>query len=40
MIAAASQMFQFYANLFSVTNKYAWNKIIVEQMESDPYVDL
>jgi hypothetical protein len=40
MTAAASQMFAFYANLLSVKAKYAWNKIIKEQMEGDLYVDL
>ncbi len=40
MTTAASQMFAFYANLLSVKAKYAWNKIIVEQTESNPYVDL
>jgi hypothetical protein len=33
-------MFQFYANLLSVDAKYAWNKIVKEQMEADPYKDL
>ncbi len=33
-------MFQFYANLLSVDAKYTWNKIIQEQMQSDPYTDL
>jgi hypothetical protein len=40
MTAAASQMFAFYANLFSVEAKYMWNKILAEQTESNPYVDL
>ncbi len=40
MTAAASQMFVFYANLLSVEAKYAWNKIVKEQMEGDSYVDL
>ncbi len=40
MTAAASQIFAFYANLLSVKAKYAWNKIIKEQMEGNPYVDL
>ncbi len=35
MTAAASEMFAFYSNL-----KYAWNKIVSKQMESDPYVNL
>jgi hypothetical protein len=38
--AAASKMFEFYSNLLSVKSKYAWNKIVIEQTESDPYVDL
>jgi hypothetical protein len=33
-------MFQFYTNLLSADAKYAWNKIIKEQMEADPYKDL
>jgi hypothetical protein len=33
-------MFQFYANLFSSDAKYAWNKIVLEQTEADPYKDL
>jgi hypothetical protein len=37
--AAASKMF-FYLNLLSPESKYAWNKIISEQMESSPYVNL
>jgi hypothetical protein len=40
MTAAASKMFAFYANLLLVKSKYAWNKIVVEQTESDLYVDL
>jgi hypothetical protein len=40
MTAAANKMFALYANLLSVKAKYAWNKIIEEQMEGDPYVDL
>jgi hypothetical protein len=38
--AAAAKMFQFYANLLSLDAKYAWNKIVREQMEADPYKDL
>jgi hypothetical protein len=38
--AAATEMFQFYANLLSSDVKYAWNKIVREQMEADPYKDL
>jgi hypothetical protein len=40
MTAAASLMFAFYSNLLSPESKYAWNKIVVEQMESNPYVNL
>ncbi len=38
--AAATKMFQFYANLLSLDAKYAWNKIVREQMEADPFKDL
>jgi len=37
---AATDMFQLYANLLSVDARYAWNKIIQEQTEADPYQDL
>ena len=37
--AAASKMFAFYSNLLSPESKYAWNKIISEQTESDPYIN-
>ncbi len=37
---AAKEMFWFYGNLLSADTKYAWNKIIKEQMASDPYKDL
>jgi hypothetical protein len=40
MTAAANKMFAFYSNLLSPESKYAWNKIIGEQTESDPYVNL
>ncbi len=40
MTAAASLMFAFYSNLLSPESKYAWNKIIIEQTERDPYVNL
>jgi hypothetical protein len=33
-------MIQFYANLLSLDAKYAWNKIVREQTETDPYKDL
>ncbi len=38
--SAAQDMFQFYANLLLVDNKYTWNKTIQEQTQSDPYTDL
>jgi hypothetical protein len=38
--SAAMEMFLFHANLLSVDAKYAWNKVIKEQMVSDPYTDL
>jgi hypothetical protein len=38
--AAATKMFQFYANLLSSDAKYRWNKIVKEQMEADPCKDL
>jgi hypothetical protein len=34
---AAADMFQLYANLLSVDARYAWNKIVQEQTEADPY---
>ncbi len=37
---AAADMFQLYANLLSVNVKYAWNKIVQDQTEADPYQDL
>jgi hypothetical protein len=37
---AAEDMFQLYANLLSVNPRYAWNKIVHEQTEADPYMDL
>jgi hypothetical protein len=40
MTAVANLMFTFYLNLFSPMSKYAWNKIVVEQMEGNPYVNL
>jgi hypothetical protein len=33
-------MFQLYANLLSSDVKYAWNKIVQEQTEADPFKDL
>ncbi len=38
--AAATKMFQFYTNLMSLDAKYAWNKIVKEQTEADPFKDL
>jgi hypothetical protein len=38
--AAATKMFQFYANLLSLDAKYAWNKIVLEQLEAYPFKDL
>jgi hypothetical protein len=40
MTTAASKMFLFYSNFLSPESKYSWNKIIGEQTESDPYVNL
>jgi hypothetical protein len=40
MTVAASKMFLFYSDLLSLESKYAWNKIISKQTESDPYVNL
>jgi hypothetical protein len=40
MTAAVSKMLMFYLNLLSMDSKYSWNKIVGEQMESDPYVNL
>ncbi len=40
MHAAATKMFAFYSNLLSPERKYAWNKIVSKQTESDPYVNL
>jgi hypothetical protein len=40
MTVAANKMFTFYLNLLSPESKYAWNKIVGEQTESDPYVNL
>jgi hypothetical protein len=38
--AAATKMFQFYANLLSSNAKYVWNKIVREQTAADMYKDL
>jgi hypothetical protein len=40
MTAAASKMFSFNSNLLSLESKYLWNKIVGEQTESDPYINL
>jgi hypothetical protein len=40
MTVVTSKMFTFYLNLLSPESKYAWNKIVSKQMESDPYVNL
>jgi hypothetical protein len=38
--AAANLMFTFYLNLLSPKSKYVWNKIVIRQMESNPFVNL
>ncbi len=38
MTAAANKMFGFYANFLLIEVKYAWNKIVDEQMEGDQYI--
>jgi hypothetical protein len=40
MTIATNKMFAFYSNLLSPESKYAWNKTVREQTESDPYVDI
>jgi hypothetical protein len=40
MTTAASLMFTFFSNLLSPKSKYAWNKLVSEQMESNPFVSL
>jgi hypothetical protein len=40
MFVAASKMFLFNSNLLSPESKYAWNKIVSKQTESDPYINL
>jgi hypothetical protein len=40
MTAAMNLMFMFYSNLLSPKSKYTWNKILVKQMESNPFVNL
>jgi hypothetical protein len=38
--AAATKMFQFYANLLSADAKFTWNKIVKEQTETNPFKNL
>jgi hypothetical protein len=38
--ATATKMFQLYRNLQSVDAKYAWNKVVKEQTETNPFKDL
>jgi hypothetical protein len=40
MTAETGQMFVFYSNLLSSESKYSWNKIIIKQMESGPFVNV
>jgi hypothetical protein len=40
MTPATSQMFTFSSNLLSPKSMYSWNKIVREQMESKPFVNL
>jgi hypothetical protein len=40
MTVAANKMFTFYLNLLSPESKYAGNKIVSKQTDSDPYVNL
>jgi hypothetical protein len=40
MTIATNKMFPFYLILLSAESKYSWNKIVSEQTESDPYVNL
>jgi hypothetical protein len=40
MTAAANLMFTFYSNLLSPESKYTWNKIVIKQMERNPFVNL
>jgi hypothetical protein len=40
MTVAASKMFSIYSNLLSPESKYGWNKIVSEQTESNPYINL
>jgi hypothetical protein len=36
----AEDMFQLYVNLLSIDARYAWDKIVQEQTNADPYTDL
>jgi hypothetical protein len=38
--AATNLMFKFDSKLLSPKSKNAWNKIVIEQTEGDPYVNL
>ncbi len=40
MTTTANEMFAFYSKLLSLESKYAWNKIVSEQTESDSFVNL
>jgi hypothetical protein len=40
MMTAVNLMFTLYSNLLSPKSKYAWNKIVSKQTESNPYVNL
>jgi hypothetical protein len=40
MTTAASNMFAFYSNLLSPESKCLWNKIVIEQMKSNSFVNL
>jgi hypothetical protein len=40
MTTATNLMITFYSNLLSPKSKYVWNKIVSEQMEGDPFVNL
>jgi hypothetical protein len=40
MTAAANLMFTFYSNMLSPKSMYAWNKVVIEQIECNPYVNL
>jgi hypothetical protein len=40
MTASTSEMFTFHSNLLSPESKYLWNKIVSEQMKSNPFVNL